>query len=299
MIDVVLLTRQSPLAIWQTEAVRRCLQQQHPQLSITLSAHNTDGDREQQLALQEIGGKDLFAKDLRQHLALGRAAVHSLKDLSVNHKSDLCLAATLTRANPCDALISRAGRLDQLPQGATIGTASPRRRSQLLAVRPDLNCQLIRGNIGTRLAKLDRGEYDAILLAYCGLERLGLTGYVTEILDPTVFIPAIGQAVIGVECLKSDNKLQQLLASIHCPTTATCVEAERAFNRYLGGDCFSAIAAYATLDRGEIHMRAYVGSLDGKRQLLAQGKGSSANELGTQLGQELEERGARALLRQE
>jgi hydroxymethylbilane synthase len=299
MTKITLLTRRSPLAMWQTETVRDRLLQQHPELSVVLSAHSTSGDREQRVALQEIGGKDLFAQDLQQRLAPGSAAVHSLKDLSVNNKPGLCLAATLARANPCDALVSRAGTLDQLPRGATIGTASPRRRSQLLAVRPDLDCQLIRGNVGTRLAKLDNGEYDAILLAYCGLERLGLADRVTELLDPQVFIPAIGQAVVGVECLTADTELQQLLTSIHCATTATCVEAERAFNRYLGGDCFSAIAAHATIQNDRIHLHTYVGSLDGKQQLSAQGSGTCAAELGTQLAQELEAQGARELLNQE
>jgi hydroxymethylbilane synthase len=285
--------------MWQTKTVRDDLLRRHPGLSVVLSAQSTQGDREQQVALQDIGGKDLFAQDLQQRLAIGSAAVHSLKDLSVNNKPGLCLAATLKRANPCDALVSHQGTFDELPAGARIGTASPRRRSQLLAARPDLDCQLIRGNVGTRLAKLDRGEFDAIILAYCGLDRLGLSERVTETLDPTVFIPAIGQAVVGVECLSSDKELQTLLQSIHCVETAVCVEAERAFNRYLGGDCFSAIAAHATVENEQLTMRAYVGSLDGQHQLRTQGSGRSPETLGINLAKELEAQGARDLLHQE
>lgn len=298
MTKLILLTRRSPLAMWQTEHVREKLLQANPNLDITISAHTTGGDREQRVALQDIGGKDLFASDLQERLQPGMAAVHSLKDLSVNQKPDLTLAATIERATIADALVSHCGKLQSLPLGARIGTASPRRRSQLLALRPDLDCRLIRGNVGTRLGKLDAGEYDAILLAACGLERLNLAERITQHLDPTVFIPAINQAVIGVECLADDPQTQSLLASIHCKKTHCCVEAERAFNRYLGGDCFSAIAAHAQLDQGTLTLRAFVGSIDGGTTLRDElsGPADMPIELGTALAKRLEEQGARALL---
>lgn len=298
MASLTLLTRRSPLAMWQTESVRDQLLTAHPDLTVTLSAHSTGGDREQRVALQEIGGKDLFATDLRKQLQLGMAAVHSLKDLSVNTQPGLTLAATLKRASVFDALVSRCGKLTELPKNARIGTASPRRRSQLLAARPDLNCQLIRGNVGTRLRKLDSGEFDAIILAACGLERLGLGDRITERLDATQFVPAIGQAVIGVECLASDKATQAMLQAVHCQDTHRCILAERSFNQYLGGDCFSAIAAYAFIDQGRLSMRAYVGSLDGSTQLRTEMLQSDLEPqaLGLALAKELESQGARALL---
>ena len=298
MDKLTLLTRRSPLAMWQTETVRDQLLAQHSKLSITLSAHSTGGDREQRVALQDIGGKDLFATDLRNQLQPGMAAVHSLKDLSVNAQPGLTLAAVLPRATEYDALVSRCGKLSELPQQARIGTASPRRRSQLLAVRPDLDCRLIRGNVGTRLQKLDDGEFDAIILAACGLERLGLGERITELLDPKEFIPAIGQAVIGIECLADDQATQGLLQSIHCERTHCCIIAERKFNQYLGGDCFSAIAAHAFLSEKGLSMRTYVGSLDGQTQLRAERLNThlKPEELGLTLAQELEAQGARALL---
>lgn len=298
MNKITLLTRRSPLALWQAGAVHDQLMQANPNLSIIVSGHSTDGDREQGVALQEIGGKDLFAKDLQKRLEPGAAAVHSLKDLSVNEKPGLTLAATLSRATIPDALVSNKGKLAELPFGARIGTASPRRRSQLLAQRPDLNCLLIRGNVGTRLAKLDAGEYDAIMLAACGLERLGLAGRITEQLDPSIFIPAIAQAVVGIECLTEDSEMREVLKFIHCEKTYTCIQAERAFNQYLGGDCFSAIAAHAELKNSKLFMRAYVGSLDGTRQLRCEGSGQAdaPQQLGLKLAKELEKQGARDLL---
>jgi hydroxymethylbilane synthase len=296
MIDICLLSRRSPLALWQTEAVRDQLLQFHPNLKIRLSLHTTDGDREQDKALQTIGGKDLFAKELQKRIVPGSAAVHSLKDLSVKGNPSLCLTATLKRANPSDALISRLGTLAELPAGARVGTASPRRQSQLLAVRPDLRCQLIRGNVGSRLAKLDNNEFDAIVLAQCGLERLGLAHRITEQLDCDVFVPAIGQGVIAVECLANDQALCSLFAAIHCSQTAGCVAAERAFNAYLGGDCFSAIAAHAQWEHNQIRLQAFVGSLDGQQQLRGTLSGDNPVALGTALAKSFESRGARDLL---
>jgi hydroxymethylbilane synthase len=298
MNSITLLTRRSPLAMWQAEAVRDQLQRAHPELTVTISGHSTGGDREQKLALQDVGGKDLFATDLRKRILPGIAAVHSLKDLSVKPQPTLSLAATLKRATPTDALISTNGTLGELPTGARIGTASPRRRSQLLAHRPDLNCQLIRGNVGTRLAKLDEGQFDAIVLATCGLERLGLAHRITEQLDPTQFVPAIAQAVVGIECLSDDQDTINLLKPLHCTSTGGRVQAERAFNQYLEGDCFSAIAAHAQHNGDSLFIRGYVGSLDGKTQLRGElsGPANSPADLGLALAKQLEAQGARELL---
>jgi hydroxymethylbilane synthase len=296
MNNIRLITRHSPLALCQTETVRDLLLKKNANLSIIISKYSTQGDREQSGALQDIGGKNLFTRDLQKKIQPGSCAVHSLKDLSVHQQPDLMLAATLTRATVCDALVSHCGKLDQLSPGSQVGTASPRRRSQLLAYRPDLNCQLIRGNVGTRLAKLDAGKFDALLLAACGLERLGLTERITERLDTTRFVPAIGQGVIGIECLKTDYPMQTLLKTIHCEQTFTCIQAERAFNRYLGGDCFSAIAAHAQFENGQLIMRAYIGSLDGKIQLRGVLAGENPNELGVTLAKQLEAQGARNFL---
>ncbi len=299
MNSITLLTRHSPLAMWQAETVRRLLLEKNPRLSIIIAGQSTQGDREQQIALREIGGKNLFAHDLQKKIQPGFCAVHSLKDLSVHPQENLTLAATLKRTTVCDALVSRYGTLHELRPGARVGTASPRRCSQLLSQRPDLTCKLIRGNVGTRLTKLDAGEFDAVLLAACGLERLNLAQRITEHLDPAVFVPAIGQAVIGIECLRTDQAMQTLLKSIHCEKTFTCIQAERAFNQYLGGDCFSAIAAHAEFNDGQLILRAYVGSLDGKTQLRGQLAGSDALTLGITLAKQLEADGARALLNQE
>lgn len=298
MTTIKLLTRQSPLAMWQTKAVEQALKQQYPALQVAPIPLSTAGDREQTVALRDIGGKNLFASDLRKCLEPGVAAVHSLKDLSVQTDAETCIAAVLPRADVHDALVTRFASLADLPQGARIGTASPRRQSQLQAYRPDLRCALIRGNVQTRLSKLDEGEYDAVVLAACGLMRLGLEGRITERLPIDFFTPAIGQGAIVVECAASDMFLKDILATIHCEQSGACVEAERSVNRYLGGDCFSAIAAYAALEGEQLTVHGFVGSHDGSTVIRSSVCGSVnyPTELGEALGKALESEGARCLL---
>ena len=298
MTDITLLTRRSPLAMWQAETVRNALMDAEPTLEVLIRGLSTGGDRQQHTSLQSLGGKDLFATDLREQIQPGMAAVHSVKDLSVQPTPGLQLAAMLPRGSVNDALVSPHASLDQLPKNARIGTGSPRRQSQLMAQRPDLRCELIRGNLGTRLQKLDSGEFDAILLASCGLERLQLEHRIRERLDTQHFVPAIGQAAVGIECGADDEPLKKLLALIHCSDTFACVSAERAMNRYLGGSCFAAIGAHAHIDADTLHMRGYVSRLDGSKSLnhTLSGPLDAPAELGLAMGKLLEKHGARELL---
>lgn len=293
------MTRQSPLALWQTEAVKTALQRQHPTLNIETVPLSTAGDREQTVALRDMGGKSLFASDLQKRLAPGSAAVHSLKDLSVHDNPASCIAAVLPRADAQDALVTHFSNFDALPEGARIGTASPRRQSQLQARRPDLRCALIRGNVQTRLDKLDQGEYDAIVLAACGLMRLGLDHRMTARLPIDFFTPAIAQGAIAIECCADDQSLKEILATIHCEQTGVCVEAERRVNRYLGGDCFSAIAAHAILNSDQLTVCGFVGNQDGSTVIRSSVSGCAKDPqaVGETLGRQLETKGARNLLR--
>lgn len=300
MNKITIHSRNSPLAMWQTNAVYDALQQHHPKLNIEIESRKTQGDKQQQVALQEIGGKDLFASDLRAQLQMGHIAVHSLKDLSAQPQPGLTLAACLPRGSAADALITRPEYpcLKDLPKNAVIGTASPRRMSQLLTQRPDLKHKLIRGNVETRLNKLKNNEYDAILLACCGLERLQLDHHISERLPIETFIPAIGQGAIAIECLSDDSATLDIVAKINCATTKLCVDAERAVNQYLGGNCFTPIAAHATLTDQTLNLSAFVGSLDGKTVLYETQQGPATNpvELGLAVGTALEKKGAGKLL---
>lgn len=301
MNKLTLLTRASPLALWQTHEVKRRLVEAHPDLTIEIQPESTGGDREQIRSLQTIGGKDLFASDLRDKIQPGTAAVHSLKDLSVLDQPGLLLACYLPRGRVHDALLSPHSTLEQLPKGAIVGTGSPRRQSLILHKRPDLSCQLIRGNVGTRLKKLQDGFYDAIVLAACGLERLDLLDAVTEHFNPSEFIPAIGQGIITVECASTDTQTIKRLEKIHCPQTQACADAERALNRHLGGDCFSAIGAHAKLSNGQLTLTGFVGSVDGSHQLkhTLTDTVDRADKIGYQVGAELEALGALTLLNQQ
>jgi hydroxymethylbilane synthase len=244
-------TRGSPLAVIQAEAVGTALMQAHAGLSVDYRVVRTSGDRIQDRPLAEVGGKGLFTKEIEQGLLDGTIdiAVHSMKDVETFLPDGLCIGAMLPREDPWDALLSKGdARLDALPQGARIGTSSIRRQAQLLHRRPDLRIVPFRGNVETRLRKLEEGEAEATLLAAAGLKRLGRLGIITEMLDPEAILPAAGQGAIGIEMRAADGATRSLLAPIDHPETTVCVAAERAMLAALDGSCRTPIGALATLD---------------------------------------------------
>jgi len=293
-------TRQSPLALWQANYVKTRLQHLYPILSIELMGMTTEGDRDTLQPLTDIGGKLLFAKELQQAVLKGNAdiAVHCVKDLSVQPVSGLCLAAICEREDPRDVLVSHKYKhLDELPEGAVVGTGSPRRVCQLAYYYNHLDIRPLRGNVGTRLQKLDDEEFDAIILAAAGLKRLGLKDRIACYLPADQFIPAIGQGALGIECLDSHEEIIGLLEPLHHEYTAVCVGAERAVNKKLNGDCHTPIGAHAVLHGDQIHLDVMVGSIDGKKILHDNitGNMGEAERLGAQLANELINMGARDL----
>src|SRR3990167_2160005 len=264
---ITIITRHSPMAIWQAEHVKQLLKLHYPDLTVHIVKQSTRWDTIQDIALAHVGGKDLFVKELQKMLLHKKAhiAVHSLKDLAASNVDTLTLGACLPREDARDVFVSNTyNQIKDMPTGSTIGTASPRRQAQIHALRPDIRITLIRGNVGTRLEKLDAGKYDAIVLAAAGLKRLGLDNRIKQYFDLDWFIPAIGQGVIGVECRSEDETTQTLLNKLDDHDTRLCVTAERAVNRKLGGDCFTPIAAHAILKNHILQMHAMVGASDGK-----------------------------------
>ncbi len=294
-------TRKSALALWQAEHVRARLLQAHPDLHIELVKLTTTGDRILDRPLAAEGGKGLFVKELEQALLDRRVdlAVHSMKDLTVTLPAGLHVAAVLERADPRDAFVStRYARLAALPAGARIGTSSLRRQCQLRAQYPDYAVVNLRGNVTTRLAKLDAGEFDALILAVAGLERLGLRARIREALDPAVSLPAVAQGAICIEARRDDAQTNGYLAALdHAPTRA-CVAAERALNAALGGGCQVPIAAYAERREDLLHLRALVGDPDGRVVLrhAASGPAGEPEALGARVAQALRASGAQAIL---
>ncbi|XID75124.1 hydroxymethylbilane synthase [Alkanindiges sp. WGS2144] len=294
-------TRQSPLALWQAEHIKQRLQDLHPGLRVELVTFVTQGDKILDTPLAKIGGKGLFVKELENALLDGRAdlAVHSMKDVPMELPEGLSLAVICEREDPCDAFVSNTyASLDDLPHGARLGTSSLRRKCQIQAYRPDLDIIDLRGNVGTRLSKLDAGQYDAIILAAAGLKRLKLEDRIKQILDIQVSLPAVGQGALGLECRSNDQTVLTLLAPLSDPATSVCVQAERAFNRTLEGGCQVPIAGFAVLGNDQLHMQGRVGSPDGKHLLKAELSGApeQAEQLGRQLAQLLLEQGAGQLL---
>jgi hydroxymethylbilane synthase len=299
---LVIATRKSKLALWQAEHVAALLRKAHAGLSVELLPMSTKGDRILDRSLAAIGGKGLFIKELEAALEDGRAhlAVHSMKDVPGDLPAGMTLAAMLPRADPRDALITRAAReLGELPRGARLGTASLRRRAQLLAIRPDLVITTLRGNVETRLKRLDDGELDAIVLAAAGLTRLGLQSRIAALLDPSVSLPAVGQGVIGIECRSDDLRARDAVRALNDPAAHTAVSAERAFARRLGGSCQSPIAAFAELDaRQRLTLRGLVAEPDGSRliQDSIAGSAAQAEALGDALAERVLTAGAGELL---
>lgn len=259
-------TRKSALALWQAEYVKQELERYYPDLTVTLVKMTSKGDRILDAPLAKIGGKGLFVKELENALLENRAdiAVHSMKDLPMELPAGLELGAICPRENPLDAFVSnRYEFLEKLPEGAVVGTSSLRRQCQILLKRPDLTIKFLRGNVNTRLAKLDEGEYDAIILAVAGLIRLGMKDRIRSALPSEICLPAAGQGAIGIELRSGDDKTQQLIAPLHHFETAIVVGAERAMNRRLNGGCQVPIAGFAELDGDHLHLRGLVGSPDG------------------------------------
>jgi hydroxymethylbilane synthase len=294
-------TRRSKLALWQAEHVAALLREAHPDTPVELVPMSTQGDRVQDRALAEVGGKGLFVKELEVAMQDGRAdiAVHSMKDVPSELPPGFCIAAALPRANPHDAFISQRFRsFADLPQGARVGTSSPRRQSQLRHARPDLALELLRGNVDTRLRRLEEGSLDAILLACAGLERLGLGARITEVLGLDLSVPAVGQGVIGIECREDDARSRGLLAALHHTDSFVRLAAERAFAQTLGGSCHSPIAAHASLDGGTLTLRGFVGAPDGREVYRDRigGPAADAVQLGRTLAMRMQAAGARQLL---
>lgn len=298
-------TRKSPLALWQAEFIKTELEAAHPGLVVELHGMVSKGDKILDAPLSKVGGKGLFVKELEQSLLANETdiAVHSMKDVPMDFPEGLGLAIICERETPTDAFVSnRYNSLDELPQGAIVGTSSLRRETQLRERRPDLQINFLRGNVNTRLAKLDAGEYDAIILASAGLIRLKMADRIKAQIDDSVSLPAGGQGAVGVECRSDDQRVIALLQILHHQPTAFCVKAERAMNKRLEGGCQVPIASFATLnDAGdEIYLRGLVGRPDGSKVLRAEIRGAATDceTLGIQLAEELLSQGALEILQQ-
>ncbi|MEW8029616.1 MAG: hydroxymethylbilane synthase [Candidatus Thiodiazotropha sp.] len=299
---ITIATRKSPLAMWQAEHVAAELKKVYPDIRVELMGMTTQGDKILDTPLAKIGGKGLFIKELEQGL-IGREAdiaVHSMKDVPVELPPGLHLPVIMQREDPRDAFVSnRYQNIDQLPKGACVGTSSLRRQCQLAEIRPDLVIKSLRGNVNTRLRKLDDGEYDAVILAAAGLKRLGFEDRITALIGPEQSLPAIGQGAVGIECRMDDARVNDLIAPLHHPQTACCVGAERAMNQRLNGGCQVPIAGYAMLESGNLWLRGLVGEPDGSRIIRGEveGKTQEARAMGEGLADRLLEWGADEILK--
>ena len=295
-------TRQSPLAMWQAEYVQSRLQQLHPNLTVELVPMTTQGDKILGTPLTKIGGKGLFVKELEQAMLEGRAdiAVHSMKDVPYQFPEGLELKVICEREDPTDAFVSnKYHNLDDLPCGANVGTSSLRRKIQLLKARPDLKITDLRGNVGTRLSKLDDGNYDAIVLASAGLKRLGLEERIRSQFDPELMLPAPGQGAVGIEARTDDPELDAILNPLQDETTSLRVLAERTITKTLQASCQVPVAAFATIENGILSLRALVGGVD--QQIIeasAEGSAKDALAIGQKVSQELLDLGARELIQE-
>ena len=295
-------TRKSPLALWQAEHVASRLVAAYPGIQVELVKMVTRGDRILDAPLAKVGGKGLFVKELEQGIMDGTAdiAVHSMKDVPAELPEGLHLAAILCREDPRDALVSnRFGSLSELPAAARIGTSSLRRQCQLRLRLPECRIHSLRGNVGTRLDKLESEGLDAIILAAAGLIRLGQAHRISEYLAPEASLPAVGQGAIGIECRQDDARINALLEVLHDGATATRVRAERAFNHRLNGGCQVPIAGFAELTDGRLRLRGLVASPDGRALVRGEIEGFSAEaeQLGVRLADDLLGRGADRILR--
>lgn len=300
---VRIATRKSALALWQAEYVKAQLEHFHPGIKVELVPMTTKGDIILDTPLAKVGGKGLFVKELEVAMLEDRAdiAVHSMKDVPVEFPEGLGLEVICPREDPRDAFVSnRINCLAELPQGAIVGTSSLRRQCQIKAMRPDLDIRDLRGNVNTRLKKLDNGEYDAIILAAAGLIRLEMPERIREYIAPEIMLPANGQGAVGIECRSDDANIKALLAPLGCEETRIRVIAERAMNRALEGGCQVPIGSYAVLENQQLHLRGLVGAIDGSEILTSEisGHSTDAAQLGKQLADDLLAKGADKILRQ-
>ena len=298
---IVIATRESQLALWQAEHVKARLMALHPGLEVELLGMTTQGDQILDSPLSRIGGKGLFVKELEVAMAEGRAdlAVHSIKDVPMDLPEGFELAAISKREDPRDAFVSnKYPSLEALPPGGRVGTSSLRRQAQLRARLPHLNIDTLRGNVNTRLRKLDEGQYDAILLAAAGLKRLGFENRITAVLEPEESLPAVGQGALGIEIRSGNQELAALLAPLNDPETAACVLAERAMSRRLQGGCQAPIGGYAVVRDGRLFLRAFVADLEGIRffRAVAEGPMDAPEHVGLAAAEDLVQQGADRLL---
>lgn len=295
-------TRGSQLALWQAEYVKARLEAAHENLQVELNIMKTRGDKILDVPLAKVGGKGLFVKELETALLEKRAdiAVHSMKDVPMEFPEGLGLAVICEREQPTDAFVSNDfSSFDSLPQGACVGTSSLRRQCHIRNLRPDIKIDFLRGNVNTRLAKLDDGQFDAIILASAGLIRLGMGERITEQLSIEQSLPAAGQGAVGVECRVDDEETRALLSVLHDEDTSICVTAERAMNRHLNGGCQVPIAGFAVLEEGgQVFLQGMVANPDGDEMLRAELRGpvAEAEQIGIRVADDLLSQGAQAIL---
>ncbi|WP_163831472.1 hydroxymethylbilane synthase [Spartinivicinus ruber] len=300
-------TRKSALALWQANFVKQQLLVHHSNLNVELVPMTSRGDQLLDSPLAKVGGKGLFVKELENAMLANEAdiAVHSMKDVPMEFPDGLCLPVICEREDPRDALVSnKYATIDELPKGAVVGTSSLRRQAQLLKLRPDLRVQFLRGNVNTRLAKLDEGQYDAIILAAAGLIRLEFADRIKSSLSPEQSLPSGGQGAVGIECRTADDAIIKLLAPLHHAETALCVSAERAMNRRLAGGCQVPIACYAQLAGEQLTMRGLVAEPDGSHFISSEQSQSvigvtdlqTAEQLGISMAEDLLKQGAGDIL---
>lgn len=299
--NLIIGTRQSLLALWQSNHIASLLRKQYPDCQVTLKKIVTKGDRILDVPLAQIGGKGLFTKEIETELLDGTVdlAVHSLKDMPTVLPEGLCLTAITTRANVGDAFVSnKYASFSELPQGAVLGTSSLRRKAQLLAVRPDLKIVDLRGNVDTRLRKLDEGQMDAIILAAAGLERLGHADRIREIIPTTVCLPAVGQGALAIECRSDNKEVRDMLAFLNNLPTKQATDAERAFLGLIEGGCQVPIGVHAEVENDNVKIEAVIASLDGSKVLRNNITGPAVNaaDLGRKLGQQMLAEGGEQIL---
>ena len=303
-----LVTRKSALALWQAHYVKHLLEALHADVVVNIIGVSTAGDKNLEVSLSKIGGKGLFVKELEEQLLMNQAdiAVHSMKDVPALIPKDLCIEAILERADPRDVLVSSVGNIvkgfttiQTLPMGAVVGSSSLRRQSQLYALRPDLKVKAVRGNVDTRIQKLDSGTFDAILLAASGLQRLGLDERISDIIAVEHMLPAVGQGALGIECRLNDEITRALIAPLHHTETGWCVGAERKMNALLEGGCQLPVAGFAFVgEDGLLTLKGFVGTADGRTLLYNETKGPAhtAEYLGEQVAMALLTQGAQDII---
>jgi hydroxymethylbilane synthase len=289
--------------LWQAEWVKAELEKKYPGMTVSLTKIKTTGDKILDVPLAQVGGKGLFVKEIEEAMLANEIdiAVHSMKDVPTMFPDGLHLSCITKREDARDALLTRNNmKFKDLPQGATIGTSSLRRQAQLMSVRPDFKIAQLRGNVDTRLRKLKEGQFDAIILAAAGVRRLGLAQNVSEYIDPSISLPAIGQGALGIECRVDDRELNDLIAFFNDQDTRTCVTGERALLRRLEGGCQVPIACYGQMLNGKLHLIGLVGSVDGKRIIkdTIDGEAEKAEKLGVTLAEKLLKQGADVILRE-